>query len=107
MTKAEEKALLCELAAHDTYFIDTFSQKDVDCMLTNIDNDHPILLGTGWVKFTPKNIEIIKKTLKNRIEVLSDAIEIAEQDPNSDTASIMLMKEECADLIFAENKFKI
>lgn len=46
LTKHEEKRLLTQLWEGEGYFADEFSESDLQVMISNIDSDHPILMGT-------------------------------------------------------------
>ncbi len=103
MTKDEEIHQLRELFEADSYFSDEFSEQDVDQMCQNIQNDHPLLLNTRWVKFSKKQRQLVKELIKEKITSLTKTIENAENDSHVDSAKIILIKEECIDLIFASN----
>lgn len=108
MTKDEEIAMLQKLAETDqtSYFVDTFGKETTEKMVQNIKNDHPILLGTDFYKLSKKNVSTIKLTLRTEIKRLDSEIESLENDPNADSAYIIQLKEEYADLVFADNHLK-
>ena len=108
MTKDEEIAMLQKLAETDqtSYFVDTFGQETTEKMVENIKNDYPILCGTNFYKLSKKNVEIMKKTLQAKIFSLENEIEILENGENPDVVYINSLKQECIDLIFAENRLR-
>jgi len=46
MTKQQEINLIVKLNDKDSYFRDTFTEDDIDKMISNIQNDFPLLTGT-------------------------------------------------------------
>ena len=108
MSKDEEIAMLQKLAEtnQSSYFVDTFGIETTEKMVQNIKNDHPILLGTDFYKLSKKNVFTIKKTLHSAIKHLENAIELLEKAPDADSAYIIQLKEEYANLVFAENHLK-
>lgn len=60
MNKKEEIGILEVLRTSDSYFADMFENNDILLMQRNIEDDMPLLLGTGYIKFRPDEIKILK-----------------------------------------------
>lgn len=70
ISKIEEKGLLTLLADNQSYFAESFSSATVSQMLKNIDNDHPLTLGTGIVQITDEDRELLTAILASHIDML-------------------------------------
>lgn len=75
-------------------------------MIQNINNDHPILLGTDFYKLSKKHVSIIKETLRTTIKVIEIEIELMEKTPDDDSTYVTQLKEKYVNLIFAENHLR-
>lgn len=74
MNKKEEIGMLEVLRTSDSYFNDTFESKDILLMQRNIEDDMPLLLGTGYVKLDKVEIVILCDFISKQIQKTSTKI---------------------------------
>lgn len=95
MDKEQEIKLLTSLANEDTYFAQHF-KNDVTQMVSNINNDFPLLFNTQWVKFRNQHQ---RKAVKNAIKAqIAALLKMHKNDPSDE------LEQTITDLIFFENR---